>query len=183
MAVVAAVSFTFIVVGEINTLAPIVTMPFLLTYACIDYAYFALAQTFDLQQQREERFYASSNLTILAENGDEDVQYLVNNGAMDDDLDSLFPERVRHKNIGVTSRKKISTIKKNLFHFFFLQNSETNTKKSTRISNERTKLQENSPMAPHIHSKTTNWYSNFCNRYLSLFGVSVFFLDSYYFPA
>lgn len=108
MAVVAAVSFTFIVVGEINTLAPIVTMPFLLTYACIDYAYFALAQTFDLQQQREERFYASSNLTILAENGDEDVQYLVNNGAMDDDLDSLFPERVRHKNIGVISNKNFN---------------------------------------------------------------------------
>lgn len=37
-------------------LAPIVTMPFLLTWAAMDYAYFALAQTFDIQHQREERF-------------------------------------------------------------------------------------------------------------------------------
>nr|CAD7432486.1 unnamed protein product [Timema monikensis] len=56
MVVVALVTVTFILVGEINTLAPVVTMPFLLTYASIDYAYFALAQTFDIQHRREERF-------------------------------------------------------------------------------------------------------------------------------
>lgn len=55
MSVVATVTIMFIIVGDINTLAPIVTMPFLLTYACIDYSYFALAQTFDIQNRREER--------------------------------------------------------------------------------------------------------------------------------
>jgi potassium/chloride transporter 8 len=55
MLVVAAVTVTFILIGEINTLAPVVTMPFLLTYAAIDYAYFALAQTFDLQHRRDQR--------------------------------------------------------------------------------------------------------------------------------
>lgn len=55
MGVVATVTIMFIIVGDINTLAPIVTMPFLLTYACIDYSYFALAQTFDIQNRREER--------------------------------------------------------------------------------------------------------------------------------
>lgn len=55
MGVVATVTIAFIIVGDINTLAPIVTMPFLLTYACIDYSYFALAQTFDIQNRREER--------------------------------------------------------------------------------------------------------------------------------
>lgn len=55
MGVVATVTIVFIIVGDINTLAPIVTMPFLLTYACIDYSYFALAQTFDIQNRREER--------------------------------------------------------------------------------------------------------------------------------
>lgn len=54
--VVATVTIAFIMVGDINSLAPIVTMPFLLTYACIDYSYFALAQTFDIQTKREERF-------------------------------------------------------------------------------------------------------------------------------
>lgn len=56
MMVVAIVTITFIMVGDINSLAIIVTMPFLLTYACIDYSYFALAQTFDIQSKREERY-------------------------------------------------------------------------------------------------------------------------------
>lgn len=56
MTIVAAVTVTFICFGDINSLAPIVTMPFLLTYACVDYSYFALAQTFDIQVVREERF-------------------------------------------------------------------------------------------------------------------------------
>lgn len=55
MMVVAFVTIAFIMVGDINSLAIIVTMPFLLTYACIDYSYFALAQTFDIQSKREER--------------------------------------------------------------------------------------------------------------------------------
>lgn len=55
MVVVAVVTITFIIIGDINKLAPIVTMPFLITYASIDYSYFALAQTFDLQHKREMR--------------------------------------------------------------------------------------------------------------------------------
>ncbi|KAI8438435.1 hypothetical protein MSG28_010955 [Choristoneura fumiferana] len=51
MVVVAIVTITFIIIGDINKLAPIVTMPFLITYASIDYSYFALAQTFDLQHR------------------------------------------------------------------------------------------------------------------------------------
>lgn len=86
MAVVAIVTFAFIFIGEINTLAPIVTMPFLLTYAAIDYAYFALAQTFDIQHQREQRFHRPK------------VQY----SSDDSDLDRLFPERTRHKILRVS---------------------------------------------------------------------------------
>lgn len=94
MAVVAIVTFTFIFIGEINTLAPIVTMPFLLTYCCIDYAYFALAQTFDIQHQREQRFYRPRQQS---------------GGSEDCNLDRLFPERVRHKNSRVR-QKKLSEI-------------------------------------------------------------------------
>lgn len=54
--VAASVTLIFICVGPLNTLATIVTMPFLPTYATIDYAYFALAQSFNIQQAREERF-------------------------------------------------------------------------------------------------------------------------------
>ncbi|CAH1256635.1 unnamed protein product [Diabrotica balteata] len=134
MAVVAIVTFTFIFIGEINTLAPIVTMPFLLTYACIDYAYFALAQTFDIQHQREQRFHRPRVQQTLCE---------------DSDLDRLFPERTRHKNLrGESSSNSIS---------------------SPEESSEQT------PIAPkiNIHSKQKNWYSNLCNRWLSLFGAAL----------
>lgn len=56
MVVIATIMIIFILIGDINMLAPIVTMPFLLTYAAVDYSYFALAQTFDIQHQREQRF-------------------------------------------------------------------------------------------------------------------------------
>lgn len=95
MAVVAMVTLGFIMVGKINTLAPIVTMPFLLTYACIDYAYFALAQTFDIQHQREQRFHHSRNHQVVSR----DYTTPENN-----DLDNLFPERTRHKTLRVYSR-------------------------------------------------------------------------------
>ena len=48
---VAAVSLLFIFIGEINTLGPIVTIPFLLTYAAVDYAYFVLAMSFDQRKK------------------------------------------------------------------------------------------------------------------------------------
>lgn len=94
MGVVATVTITFIIIGDINTLAPIVTMPFLLTYACIDYSYFALAQTFDLQTRREERY------RIQAQSPSYETRRYGSTAAGDqdnNDLDHLFPDRTRHK--------------------------------------------------------------------------------------
>lgn len=95
MGVVATVTIAFIMVGDINFLAPIVTMPFLLTYACIDYSYFALAQTFDIQTKREERF------RIQAQSPSYESRRYGAVTEQDNDLDHLFPERTRHK-LGVS---------------------------------------------------------------------------------
>lgn len=98
MLVVAVITLAFIIKGQINTLAPIVTMPFLLTYACMDYAYFALAQTFDLRHSREQRF-SSQTPTFERNYGAAER----NEGLeTENDLDTLFPERIRHKNIAVS---------------------------------------------------------------------------------
>lgn len=56
LVVFALVTFVFIAIGQINTLAPIVTIPFLLTYVFVEYAYFSLSMTYDLQKEREARF-------------------------------------------------------------------------------------------------------------------------------
>lgn len=52
---VAAICFTsllsmaFIFIGQVNTLAPIVTINFMLTYSFIDYSYFCVAMSYNLQ--------------------------------------------------------------------------------------------------------------------------------------
>lgn len=108
MAVVATVTLTFILVGEINTLAPVVTMPFLLTYAAIDYSYFALAQTFDIQLRREERFRAQDFQSPTFDKnppGGYGAMRYNRSEAVDkfgNDLDKLFPERTHHKKHGVS---------------------------------------------------------------------------------
>lgn len=91
MAVVALVTMSFLLVGDINSLAPIVTMPFLMMYASIDYAYFALAQTFDILHHRELRFRTSQSSRSF------DSSPSLQHSDISNDLDSLFPERSQHR--------------------------------------------------------------------------------------
>lgn len=140
MVVVAVVTVTFIIIGDINQLAPIVTMPFLITYASIDYSYFALAQTFDLQHRREMRYQGSSQR-------DSTQVY----GATGSDLDLLFPERIRHKNVGD-----------------FTPSPTDSAIMNGRMSNGDVRRPNDS-----VHSKNKNWYSHLCNRWLSLVGVAI----------
>ncbi|KAJ0182561.1 hypothetical protein K1T71_001930 [Dendrolimus kikuchii] len=139
MVVVAIVTVTFIIIGDINKLAPIVTMPFLITYASIDYSYFALAQTFDLQHRREMRFQGHSQ---------RDTQVY---GATGSDLDLLFPERIRHKNVG----------------------DFTPSPTDPAIMNGRVSNGDVHRPTVSVHSKNKNWYSHLCNRWLSLAGVAI----------
>lgn len=211
MGVVASVTIVFILVGDINFLAPIVTMPFLLTYACIDYSYFALAQTFDIQIKRDERFriqaqspsYESRRYGSTATNEN------------DNDLDHLFPERVRHK-LGTNTiqhtvaqpsdhrshaRHRVGThaedsVQSEVLDIAFRGGSSNSgedfsnraidvaepSATSTICDNDQEPIIQ--PIVP-IHSKTKNWYSIYCNRWVSLFGsllkiVIMMFVNTYY---
>ncbi|XP_044072858.1 solute carrier family 12 member 8 isoform X2 [Siniperca chuatsi] len=44
-------TMAFIFIGQVNVLAPIVTINFMLTYSFIDYSYFSVAKTFQLQNK------------------------------------------------------------------------------------------------------------------------------------
>lgn len=187
MVVVAIVTVSFIIVGNINFLAPIVTMPFLLTYACIDYSYFALAQTFDIQEQREERFRIQASSPSYETRRYGSVQE-------GNDLDILFPDRVRHKNLQSPQNSPLHVPSTNSAQQQQQQNNvnaaeavireggvnSTNSADDAGLEGVTTTaaadVDEEEPIAPirpPIHSKTKNWYSGFCNRWASLLGVSL----------
>ncbi|KAI1280813.1 Solute carrier family 12 member 8 [Halotydeus destructor] len=90
----AIVTFGFIMIRKLNVLATIVTIPFLMTYASIEYAYFALAVTFDIVQQRELRI---GGLVVEPKKGVKDY------GAFRSDVDMLFPERMDDKHTASSS--------------------------------------------------------------------------------
>ena len=93
------VTLGFVMVGRINVLGPIVTIPYLLTYATIEYAYFSLAMTFDIQIRRESKFMETTGdpTTPTFESIAAKKTKKANYGATKtNDLDRLFPERLSH---------------------------------------------------------------------------------------
>ena len=57
--VISGITLFFIGVGEMNRLATLATMPFLITYGMIEYAYFVLCMQFDMNQQRLQKYRAN----------------------------------------------------------------------------------------------------------------------------
>lgn len=179
MGIVALVVIAFIMVGDINTLAPIVTMPFLLTYACIDYSYFALAQTFDIQTKREERFRIQAQSPLYESRNYGSTN---RNDYQENDLDQLFPERTRHKNLSSPEntpyhqQRPIAQDGSNHAQNTYQDEVIIRDPSVNSFSEADTADADNEPIAPirpPIHQKTKNWYSGFCNRWASLLGVSL----------
>ncbi|MEQ2167826.1 hypothetical protein GOODEAATRI_007958, partial [Goodea atripinnis] len=52
-------TMAFIFIGQVNVLAPIVTINFMLTYSFIDYSYFCVAMTFQLQTNQKRNTFIS----------------------------------------------------------------------------------------------------------------------------
>ncbi|XP_078260706.1 solute carrier family 12 member 8 [Rhinoraja longicauda] len=52
---VGLITMAFIFIGQMNVLAPIVTINFMLTYSVIDYSYFSVCMSYDVQQNEKNR--------------------------------------------------------------------------------------------------------------------------------
>ncbi|CAJ0965621.1 unnamed protein product [Ranitomeya imitator] len=50
----------FVFIGQVNILAPIVTINFMLTYSAVDYSYFSITMSYDLQRSRRTLGRATS---------------------------------------------------------------------------------------------------------------------------
>ncbi|XP_066938133.1 solute carrier family 12 member 8 [Macrobrachium rosenbergii] len=168
LVVTVMINIVFLLVGRINTLAPIVTMPFLATYAAIDYAYFALAMTADLHRAREARFRGQAFGTPTFDS---------RGVGGSTDLDQLFPERVTHKKVITTAASSgtSSLVSSPDDHSSMKSDTDRSAKEDDSIgSAAKADALPGPSLAPtDITGKPTHWYSYLCNRWLSLLGVAV----------
>ncbi len=106
--VITLIALLFVFIGQVNTLGPIVTMPFMLTYATVDYAYFALAMSAERRKAWEARFQQipggeghkaqEPNGTVSPQGEKTATNYgSIGTKKSTGDLDKLFPERTEHR--------------------------------------------------------------------------------------
>lgn len=173
LVVTVIVTLIFLLVGRINTLAPIVTMPFLATYATIDYAYFALAMTADMQRAREARFRGQTFGTPTFDS---------RGAAGTTDLDHLFPERITHKKVitkTAASSGSSSLVSSPDDHSSIKSDTDHSTKEEESIGSSiitgEGVVQPTGSIGGMmgISNKPSHWYSYLCNRWISLAGVGV----------
>lgn len=101
LTVYAILTFAFTMIRSVNLLATIVTIPYLMTFAWVEYAHFSLSLTTEMQLMREERFtrYSPSSPTFSINKGAKKVQDYGATGKPKGEiggragLDQLFPER------------------------------------------------------------------------------------------
>ncbi|KAG8195768.1 hypothetical protein JTE90_004775 [Oedothorax gibbosus] len=180
----ASVTFIFVLVGSINTLAPIVTIPFLLTYASVEYAYFSLGMTFDIQQKREER-YAEQGLqspSFVSTRGlaqpSTSAYGSTKESKTDADLDELFPERVPHHKRGMVreeSSMSLTTTESPVTSPDDHSSIRSVESRNSQVGQKQPveKLPEAKYYISEITSKQKRWYTVFCNRWLALCGALI----------
>lgn len=196
--VVTLVTLLFIVVGDINTLAPVVTTTFMLTYTAVCYSYFALAMSYDRRKQREDKFseekqpvtsltvesatkesasYGSTNQTVGPMVYEDSFQRFAS------DLDKLFPERLTHRgqhhlarqhsdsNSPTTPEEAVfdATAKNLEASPGDISSSEMGDTTQLLKGNDSKSGAQKSPNT-EIHKQPQSWYSLFCNRWISLLG-------------
>lgn len=112
------VSLLFIFVGDVNSLAPIVTTSFMMTYAAIDYAYFALAMSYDRHHEQERKYGPMNKKMNSGEIGNGYPGYGSCSSPtrpkdsfekLASDLDSLFPERMTQRGQHHLARQSVGS--------------------------------------------------------------------------
>ncbi|GAB6033108.1 hypothetical protein CHUAL_012720 [Chamberlinius hualienensis] len=179
---VGTVTLIFVLIGEINTLAPIAAMPFLLTYIATEYAYFSLAMTFDIQKRREERLkidgYNSPTFDKPAVKSSKTSSYgTVKQKEDENDLDKLFPERKSRDIKRQDSSPTTSSIITSPDEHSSIKSDSSPEDQTTASCSEKDSLTDLSKLIPKHHpvpvsNKGHIWYDTFSNRWLSFVGVS-----------
>uniref|UniRef100_A0A914XQC2 Amino acid permease/ SLC12A domain-containing protein n=1 Tax=Plectus sambesii TaxID=2011161 RepID=A0A914XQC2_9BILA len=145
--VMTAISLIFVLVGNLNQLAILSTMPFLITYAFVNYSYVSLAMTYDLITVND-----LSRAAGLPASYGSMGNIKAHAGQGTSDLDNLFPER---------TAKPIKP--------------EPGNPESEALNAQphdgQQPIQNNQRLS--IIGQPQSWYSLFCNRYVSLVGAII----------
>ncbi|CAN7975412.1 unnamed protein product, partial [Ixodes persulcatus] len=177
----ALVTFLFILVGQVNTLAPIVTIPFLLTYACVEYAYFSMAMTYDMQRRRNERFRQQACL-IRAQAADTHKSPTAASYGALADAKVRFPVKIKQQSkLKKKERKKRdaeSEAPPTSFPFSRANAGEEAIStpafallKWKEVGRASTSFLTCRGPWPEISRKSDAWYSKLCNRWVALLGI------------
>ncbi|KAH3781172.1 hypothetical protein DPMN_158998 [Dreissena polymorpha] len=183
LVVITLVALLFVLIGDVNSLAPIVTTTFMMSYTAVNYAYFALAMSYDRQQERDLRYQEKRRRQSDPVSRRLPGYGSVNPGpyrdsfqTMRNDLDKLFPERLRHHG-GVEQVPQLPPASPTEPDFDARKRSKSLDNNSEAGDASQVLLgKEGDPRhAPNmeITKQPRSWYSFLCNRWLSLFGTVV----------
>ncbi|XP_059168797.1 solute carrier family 12 member 8-like [Physella acuta] len=189
---ITVVTILFICVGDVNSLAPVVTTSFLLTYAAVDYSYFVLAMSYDKRQMREDRYQRShedqqrrDSVGSNASNGfihaEKPVDITLNKDSLEKfagDLDKLFPERLTHKGQRLTNQPDHDSAVTTPEADF--DATKTKFDPENLHAGQPEDLSDTSRLLgvkrmpnTEITQQPRSWYAMMCNRWLSLIGCLV----------
>uniref|UniRef100_A0A8C0GLD9 Solute carrier family 12 member 8 n=1 Tax=Chelonoidis abingdonii TaxID=106734 RepID=A0A8C0GLD9_CHEAB len=194
------ITMAFVFIGQVNILAPIVTINFMLTYIAVDYSYFSVSMSYILQQkpkrtQREEsRVVNSAQPLTFAKTsryGSDGIIQSRSDGTLLEftkDMDQLFKplnkdpgtrkekeERDKNLNQKVKLRKIKKPAKQTLQDSFLLDldhNIAPAPYCCTKTSEPSDEsLQSFAEQKLEIQRMPVSFYARFCNHWLSLVGA------------
>lgn len=147
--VISLVTLVFIVIGDMNRLATLATMPFLITYSAIEYSYFALSMQFELNQRRLKNYHAHGGLQSPT-------------------FDRSAPEKSPQKGgSGGTRSSSIGSEEASSVD----SHGEAMPERKARDEEFEELLEKYN--VDEIEEKPKNFYSKFCNRWVSISGFFI----------
>ncbi|XP_071804275.1 solute carrier family 12 member 8-like isoform X2 [Asterias amurensis] len=179
--VVCFVAILFIFIGHVNELGPIVTMPFLVTYAGMDYAYFSLAMSYDKEKAAghgKKKEKDSLLAHVINKSDDKGYGALKGDATKDDDMkefkediekaEKLFPRKDGPAGGAEPSGDYDGWSKTKGGGDGPVDVSDKEGLLDRDDGQE--KHDQNQPFAT-VDRMPTSWYSRFCNRWVSFLGV------------
>ncbi|XP_022091064.1 solute carrier family 12 member 8-like isoform X2 [Acanthaster planci] len=183
--VVCFVAILFIFIGHVNELGPIVTMPFLVTYAAMDYAYFSLAMSYDKEKSAKSKKEKDSLLAHVINKSDDKTTY----GALKAEDAQPKDDALREFKEDIDKAERMFP-KKDMakpgggsgvggdYDGWGEKNRgagdgpvDVSDKEGLIDSTDSQEKQDNSRPFGTVDRMPASWYSRFCNRWVSFIGI------------